>query len=181
MNMPYVRYKMCIFGDGGVGKTTLVNRYISGKFSEDFKMTIGVDFYTKTTEIEGIKVQLQIWDFGGEHQFKNLLPNYIIGASGGIYIYDISRFSSLTNLDEWLRVLKKAPKEGDEYMPILLVASKLDLELEGKRVIEKEFAREYGKKRNLFNFIECSSKTGENIENVFNTITNKMLILADLL
>ena len=49
--MSFVRYKMCIFGDGGVGKTTLINRYISGKFSEDFKMTIGVDFYTKTIEI----------------------------------------------------------------------------------------------------------------------------------
>ena len=120
--MPYVRYKMCIFGDGGVGKTTLVNRYISGKFSEDFKMTIGVDFYTKTIEIDGIKVQLQIWDFGGEHQFKNLLPNYIIGASGGIYMCDVSRFSSLTNLEDWLKVLKRFPKKGDKYMPILLVA-----------------------------------------------------------
>ncbi len=95
--------------------------------------------------------------------------------------YEEGSDDEITSHGEWLRVLKKAPKEGDEYMPILLVASKLDLELEGKRVIEREFAREYGKKRNLFNFIECSSKTGENIENVFNTITNKMLILADLL
>ena len=179
--MSFVRYKMCIFGDGGVGKTTLINRYISGKFSEDFKMTIGVDFYTKSIEIEGIKVQLQIWDFGGEHQFKNLLPNYINGASGGIYMYDMSRFSSLTNLEDWLKVLKRFPKKGNKYMPILLVAGKLDLELEGKRVIEKEFAYEYGKKHNLFDFIECSSKTGENIENIFNTIGTKMLILSDLL
>lgn len=181
MKMSYARYKMCIFGDGGVGKTTLVNRYITGKFSEDFKMTIGVDFYTKNIEIEGINVQLQIWDFGGEHQFKNLLPNYVVGSSGGIYMYDISRFSSLTNLDEWLRVLKKAPDDNDKYMPILLVAGKLDLESEGKRVIEKEFALEYGKKRNFFDFIECSSKTGENVEKIFTTITQKMLTLAGIL
>jgi Ras-related protein Rab-7A len=172
---------MCIFGDGGVGKTTLVNRYITGKFSEDFKMTIGVDFYTKSIEIEGIKVQLQIWDFGGEHQFKNLLPNYIIGASGGIFMYDISRFSSLTNLDDWLKVLQQAPEDKDNYLPILLVAGKLDLESEGKRVVEKEFAYDYGKKRNLFDFIECSSKTGENIELVFDVIARKMLALAGLI
>ena len=73
--MIFARYKMCIFGDGGVGKTTLVNRYISGKYSENFKMTIGVDFYTKIIEVEGINVNLQIWDFAGERQFKNLLPN----------------------------------------------------------------------------------------------------------
>jgi len=48
-------------------------------------MIIGVDFYTKACEIDGNRVQLQIWDFGGEHQFENLLPNYVIGASGGIF------------------------------------------------------------------------------------------------
>ncbi|MEE9376456.1 MAG: Rab family GTPase [Candidatus Lokiarchaeia archaeon] len=179
--MSFARYKICIFGDGGVGKTTLVNRYISGKFSEDFKMTIGVDFYTKSIEFEGIKVQLQIWDFGGEHQFKNLLPNYIIGASGGIYMYDISRFSSLTNLDDWLKVLKKTPGDSENCIPILLVAGKLDLEAEGKRVIEKEFAFEYGKKHNFFDFVECSSKTGENIDDIFNIITKKILKLTGLL
>ena len=49
--MNYFRFKICIFGDGGVGKTTLVNRFISGKLHEDFKMTIGVDFYTKMIEV----------------------------------------------------------------------------------------------------------------------------------
>ena len=74
MRMSYYRFKTCIFGDGGVGKTTLVNRYVTGKYQEDFKMTIGVDFYTKVCEIDGNRVHLQIWDFGGENQFKNLLP-----------------------------------------------------------------------------------------------------------
>ena len=90
--MSYARYKMCIFGDGGVGKTTLVNRYISGKYSEAFKMTIGVDFYTKNIEIQGTRVNLQIWDFASEHQLKNLMPNYVIGAFGGIFMYDINAF-----------------------------------------------------------------------------------------
>ncbi len=66
LNFLFLSY---IFGDGGVGKTTLVNRYISGKYSEDFKMTIGIDFYTKNIEIEGIRVNLQIWDFGGGYYF----------------------------------------------------------------------------------------------------------------
>lgn len=177
--MVYSRFKMCIFGDGGVGKTTLINRYITGKFQENFKMTIGVDFYTKDIEVDGNRVQLQIWDFAGEHQFKNLLPNYVIGSSGGIFMYDISRFSSLKNLDEWLKVLKKAPGEKDTSMPILLVGGKLDLEIEGKRVVEKEYAHEYGKKCNLFDIIECSSLTGTNIERVFDTIARKMLSISE--
>ena len=179
--MNYYRFKTCIFGDGGVGKTTLVNRYISGKYQEDFKMTIGVDFYTKVCEIDDNRVQLQIWDFGGEHQFKNLLPNYVIGASGGIFMYDISRFSSLTNLEEWLKVLKKNSEVENRYLPILLVGGKLDLESKGKRVVEKEYAFEYGKKYNLFDHLECSSITGENVEDVFDNIAKKMIALSNSL
>lgn len=176
--MNYFRFKICIFGDGGVGKTTLVNRFISGKFHEDFKMTIGVDFYTKMIEVNDTRVQLQIWDFGGEHQFKNLLPNYVVGASGGIFMYDISRFSSLRNIGDWLKVLKKNPEVQNRYLPLLLVGGKLDLESKGKRVIEKDFARDYGKEFNIAEFMECSSMTGENVENVFQTIAWKMIELS---
>ena len=179
MRMSYYWFKTCIFGDGGVGKTTLVNRYVTGRYQEDFKMTIGVDFYTKGFEIDDNRVQLRIWDFGGEHQFKNLLPNYVIGASGGIFMYDISRFSSLTNIDEWLKVLKKNPEVQKKYMPILLVGGKIDLELEGKRVVEKEYAQEFGKKYNLFDYIECSSVSGENVEFIFEAIARKMVALSD--
>ena len=173
--MKHARFKICIFGDGGVGKTTLVNRYISGKYSEDFKMTIGVDFYTKNIELEDTKVYLQIWDFAGEHQFKNLLPNYIIGASGGIFMYDISRFYSLIHLEDWLNVLSKAPGRNEEPIPLLIVGGKSDLASDGKRVIEQAYARDYCSKYNLSNLMECSSKTGKNIEEVFNNIAKRML------
>jgi len=173
--MSYVRYKMCIFGDGGVGKTTLINRYISGKYSEDFRMTIGVDFYTKNIEVEGIRVNLQIWDFAGEQQFKNLLPNYVIGASGGIYMYDVSRFYSLTHIEDWINLLNKAPDRQGEKLPLLLVGGKKDLELEGKRSVEKDYAAEQGKKFGVFDNIECSSKTGENVELIFYKMALKML------
>ncbi len=176
--MKSFKFKMCLFGDGGVGKTTLINRYISGRYREDFQMTIGVDFYTKHIRIDDSLIVLQIWDFAGENQFKNLLPNYVIGASGGIFMYDISRFSSLMHLEDWLNVIAKASDYQKQYLPILLVGGKCDLEKIGKRVIEKEYAQEYGKKFNLFNLIECSSKTGENVENVFLTIGQKMLDIS---
>ena len=179
--MTYARYKMCIFGDGGVGKTTLINRYISGKYSENFKMTIGVDFYTKTIEIEGINVNLQIWDFAGEHQFKNLLPNYVIGASGGIYMYDISRFHSISHLEDWIKLLEGSQDKQGERMPILLVGGKKDLALEGKRVIDNSYAFEEGQKFGVFDFFECSSKTGENIGMIFYKLAWKMLELSGLL
>ena len=63
-------FKICIFGDGGVGKTTLVQRYVTGQFSQSTKMTIGVDIVTKHVQIEDWFVTLQIWDFGGEERFR---------------------------------------------------------------------------------------------------------------
>ena len=96
-------------------------------------------------------------------------------------MYDISRFNSLTNLEEWLKVVKKGYDDETEYFPVLLVGGKSDLEEEGKRVIQAEFAAEYGKKHNLFDFIECSSKTGVNVENVFISIARKMMILSGLI
>ncbi len=179
--MSYARYKIAIFGDGGVGKTTLVNRYISGKYSEDFKMTIGVDFYTKSIEVQGIRVNLQIWDFAGEQQFKNLLPNYVVGASGGIYMYDISRFYSLTHIEDWIKLLNKAPDRREEKLPILLVGGKKDLALKGKRVVEEDYATEQGKKFGVFDFIECSSRTGENVELIFYNLALKMLESSGLI
>ena len=179
--MSYAKYKMCIFGDGGVGKTTLINRYISGKYSEDFRMTIGVDFYTKSIEIGDIRVNLQIWDFAGERQFKNLLPNYVIGASGGIFMYDISRFYSLTHLEDWINLLNKAPDRHEKKLPILLVGGKKDLTLKGKRVVEADYASEIGKKFEVFDFIECSSKTGENVDLIFNIMALEMLKSSGLL
>ena len=179
--MSYARYKMCIFGDGGVGKTTLVNRYISGKYSEDFKMTIGVDFYTKNIKIKDIRVNLQIWDFAGEQQFKNLLPNYVIGASGGIFMYDISRFYSITHIEDWINLLNKAPDRQEKKLPILLVGGKKDLVFEGKRVIEEDYASELGKKFGIFDLVECSSKTGENVDLIFSVMALKMLESSGLL
>jgi Ras-related protein Rab-7A len=179
--MSHARYKICLIGDGGVGKTTLVNRYISGKYKEDFKMTIGVDFYIKTLDIDGINVTLQIWDFAGEHRFKNLLPNYLIGASGGIYMYDISRFSSLKNIEGWMEVIQKTSIEQENYLPMILVGGKSDLASQGKRVVDPEFAKDYGRTRNLFDFLECSSKTGENVEVIFEILSRKLLSNGGLL
>ena len=124
---------------------------------------------------QSVNVSLQIWDFAGEQQFKNLLPNYVIGATGGIYMYDISRFYSITHLEEWITLLDKAPDKQAQRMPILLVGGKKDLSLDGKRVVETSYAFEQGQKFGVFELIECSSKTGENIEQIFYKMARKML------
>ena len=172
-------FKLCIFGDGGVGKTTLVNRYLTKVFDESIKMTIGADFYVKDLEIDGKKVVNRIWDFGGEQRFKVLLPSFAKGADGGIFMYDITRYTSIKNIDDWLSIFEKNTRNKQINIPIVMVGGKLDLQ--EKRSVETEDAVELSEKHNLQGYYECSSKNGENVEKVFESITRKMMKSTNLI
>ncbi|MFX0009365.1 MAG: Rab family GTPase [Candidatus Hermodarchaeota archaeon] len=172
-------FKVCIFGDGGVGKTTLVHRYLTKVFKEDLKMTIGADFSVRELEIDGKTVVLRIWDFAGEERFKVLLPSFAKGADGGIFMFDITRYSSIRNVDDWLSIFEKSTKDQQILIPIIMVGGKKDLE--NKRSVEKEDAIKDVEKYNLKGYYECSSKTGENVENIFEEITRRMMQNAGLL
>jgi small GTP-binding protein len=172
-------FKLCIFGDGGVGKTTLVNRYLTSVFDETLKMTIGADFYVKDLEIDGKKVVNRIWDFGGEQRFKVLLPSFAKGADGGIFMYDITRYTSIKNIDDWLSIFEKNARDKQIDIPIIMVGGKLDLQ--EKRSVETEDAVELSEKHNLQGYYECSSKTGDNVEEIFESITRKMMKITNLI
>jgi Ras-related protein Rab-18 len=172
-------FKVCIFGDGGVGKTTLVHRYLTKVFKEDLKMTIGADFSVKELQIGGKAVVLRIWDFAGEDRFKVLLPSFAKGADGGIFMFDITRYSSIRNIDDWLSIFEKSTKDQQILIPIIIVGGKKDLE--NKRSVENEDASKLVEKHDLKGYFECSSKTGENVERIFEEITRKMMENAGLL
>lgn len=154
-----------MLGDASVGKTSLTIRYISGFFQEDLKLTIGVDFYSKTTAFKDNKVKMQIWDFGGEERFRFLLSQYCKGANGAFFLYDITNQVSLDHLPDWTQIIRE--NAGD--IPIMLIGSKVDLN-EFRAVLRDDgilAARKY----NLASFVELSSKTGENVEKAFNVMT----------
>lgn len=133
-------------------------------------MTLGVEFHMKGIEINGEMVKLQIWDFAGENRFKFLLPSYIRGAKGAIFMYDITNYGSLTHVDDWLEVVKSEIKYK---LPILFVGGKADL-IHLKEVSTKK-AMDIAVKKGADGFIECSSKTGENVNKVFDLLTNLIL------
>ena len=158
-------FKIMMLGDASVGKTSLTYRYISGFFMQDLRLTIGVDFYSKTTEFNNKKVKLQIWDFGGEERFRFLLSQYCKGANGAFFLYDITNVQSLNHLPDWTQILREYA--GD--IPIMLIGSKVDLD--EYRTIPREDGILAAKKYNLASFIELSSKTGQNVEKAFEEMT----------
>ncbi|MBY9008361.1 MAG: GTP-binding protein [Candidatus Lokiarchaeota archaeon] len=168
-----LQFKLPIFGDAGVGKTTLTHRYLHGLFKESYHGTIGVDFYLKKLEIDGKNVSLQIWDFAGEEKFRFLLPGIINGANGTIFMFDITRFGTFENLTNWLKVFRSANETHNQKVPAIVVGSKTDLE--GLRTVPLEEGKNFVKKNNLVKYIECSSKNGENVEELFKAITKIMI------
>lgn len=179
MSTDKINFKLCIFGEGGVGKTSLTHRYLRRVFDDEEPMTIGIDFAVKKIEIEGHLVNLRIWDFGGEDKFKILLPAYAEGADGGIFMYDISRYVTLKKLDDWLLMFQKGSKFDEGPIPIIMVGGKKDLE--EKRSVQKEEATHLAYDRNLEGHYECSAKTGDNVEEIFEIITKLMMKKAGLI
>ncbi|MBD3343073.1 MAG: GTP-binding protein [Candidatus Lokiarchaeota archaeon] len=162
-------FKVMMLGDASVGKTSLTLRYISGFFLKDLKLTIGVDFYSKTINFQDKKVKLQIWDFGGEERFRFLLSQYCKGANGAFFLYDITNSITLDHLPDWTQIIRE--HAGD--IPIMLIGSKCDLE--EFRSVSREEGNLAAKKYNLASFIELSSKTGENVEKAFELMTEILI------
>ncbi|MBY8990997.1 MAG: GTP-binding protein [Candidatus Lokiarchaeota archaeon] len=161
--------KILTAGEGGVGKTTLLHRYVEGRFSAETKMTIGVEFFLKETEIDSKQCTLQLWDFGGQERFRFLLESYVLGAKGALLMFDLTRMSSLQNLEQWLNIVRK----GDPNLPVLFVGTKLDLEDEIQ--VDDDYAKSFLKEYNLINFLKISSKTGKHVSDAFNILTQKIL------
>jgi len=166
-------FKICIFGDSGVGKTTLTQRYLTGSFRVEFKKTLGAEIFVKYLNVEKIRVVLQIWDFGGEDIFAALLPCYANGSSGGIFMYDITNKRSFEKVKIWLDTFKGGLIGEEKNIPILMVGSKKDQE--ENRINTLDEAIDVFKTYNFYEYIECSSKTGENIEKIFQIITRAMM------
>ena len=96
-----VPLKVIILGDSGVGKTSLLNRYVNNKFDNRYQATIGADFRTKETEVEGTLVTLQIWDTAGQERYQSLGSAFYRGADACLLVFDLSSQESFRNLTAW--------------------------------------------------------------------------------
>ena len=161
--------KILLAGEGGVGKTTLLHRYVEGKFSAETRMTIGVEFFLKEVEIDSQFCTLQLWDFGGQERFRFLLESYVLGAKGALLLFDLTRPITLEKLENWVNICRK----GDPNLPILFLGTKNDLT--DNIMVSDDYALEFKDAFNLFDYLKISSKSGENVLKAFDLLTRKIL------
>ena len=169
-NSKTYQLKLVLIGDSTVGKTSLLYRFIEGRFIEDRLCTICADFKTKSIRIDQSTIaKLTVWDTAGQEKYRAITSNYYRDANGVILIYDVANKSTFKNLNMWLNDINN--KNLRESISIILVANKIDLP---NREISYEEGDDFAQKNNLL-YCETSIKEGKNIEDVFDMITRDII------
>ena len=160
---PEINLKILILGDSSVGKTSLLLKYADGYFPTIYVATIGIEYKVKKININGADINLQIWDTAGQERFRSITKNFMKGADGIMYVYDITQKSSFDNLKSWIR----SSEESTEGFKKLIAGNKSDLEID--RVVQNESLTKYCEDKNIKG-LEVSAKTGSKVNEAFETL-----------
>ncbi|MEW5759391.1 MAG: Rab family GTPase [Candidatus Thermoplasmatota archaeon] len=156
--------KMCMLGDAGVGKTSLVKRYVYNIFSDEYIETIGTNISKKVIELKkNVVATLLIWDITGHLAHTQLHSSYFEGSDGAFIVGDITRKETIDNMDLWLKRFYDVVGEN----PVVFIINKCDLIPPNEKISKK-----FEGKLHIF----TSAKTGENVEDAFRTLCEKMVI-----
>lgn len=156
--------KVILTGSFGVGKTSLFNRFIYQQFSDKYMTTIGVKVNKKNILVDDKEVSMLLWDIAGEVSQDKVPASYFLGASGIVYVADLSRPSTFINLETDIAFLRKLLPDCS----IIIVANKRDL------VTEEQLNEIYQNVKQKWDF-ETSAKTGENVEAMFTELAKKLI------
>ncbi|XP_041460458.1 ras-related protein Rab-9A-like [Lytechinus variegatus] len=159
--------KVVILGDGGVGKSSLMNRFVSNKFEQESFHTIGVEFLNKDIVVEGETFTVQIWDTAGQERFKSLRTPFYRGSDCCMLTYGVDDRQSFHNLTMWKKeFLYYADIADGENFPFVLLGNKVDVESE-KRQVGVDEAKQWCADNGGVPYYETSAKTAVNVEEAF--------------
>ncbi|MFX1344184.1 MAG: Rab family GTPase [Promethearchaeota archaeon] len=162
--------KIIVSGDGGVGKTSFLNRLIHDNFDMNSELTKGVDFFSKDVHINGYEYNFIIWDFAGQDQFKKLLSDFVNGSLAAFILFDLSRFNTLEGVEEWINTL-------NHYggIPAFIIGTKSDIIDTNEAHIFDDYISEIKRNnKNVLGYLKISSKTGSNVKQAFNSLIDKL-------
>jgi Ras-related protein Rab-11A len=179
-----------LIGDSGVGKSNLLSRFTRNEFNLDSKSTIGVEFATRSIQVDAKTIKAQIWDTAGQERYRAITSAYYRGAVGALLVYDISKHQTYENVTRWLKELRD---HADSNIVIMLVGNKSDLR--HLRAVPTEEAKQFASMEtptadgdpsltytstgeNNLSFIETSALDASNVELAFqNILTGSSLSL----
>ncbi|XP_054985500.1 ras-related protein Rab-19-like [Sorex araneus] len=168
-------FKVILIGDSGVGKTSVLQHFASGVYSDDQNNTVNMDFILRSLDIDGKKVKMQLWDTAGQERYRAITKNYYREVDAAIIAYDITRRSSFESVPDWIDDVKEY---GDTDTVIMLMGTKSDL-CERRQVLFEE-ACAMAEKHGLLAALETSAKESRNINEAFQLMARVLIACNSL-
>eukprot|EP00040_Diaphanoeca_grandis_P015069 m.76735 g.76735 ORF g.76735 m.76735 type:complete len:212 (-) comp24928_c0_seq1:353-988(-) len=171
-------HKILVIGEPGIGKTSLIRRYVDNVFDKNYTATLGVDFALKVVPWDnGMHIQLQLWDIAGQERFSSMTRVYYKQATACIIIFDITRPPTLRAVARWKADLDgKASLPNGDPIPCLLIANKCDLP---ERPIPKEDIQALCDEQGFIGWIETSAKEDVNVSKAMRYLIEHILYLHE--
>ena len=170
--------KVILLGDGGVGKSCLMNRYISNKFDTQCFHTIGVEFLNKDIRVGGKVVTLQIWDTAGQERFKSLRTPFYRGADCCLLTFSLTDDASFKNLQMWkTEFLHYSDVSDATKFPFVVLGNKVDLD---EREVDHDDAERWCRQQNM-PYYETSAKDAINVDAAFEAAVKRTLEMEEQL
>lgn len=156
--------KIVLVGESSVGKTGLIRRFTRDVFTTQTNTTIGIELAHKTVQVRGRTIKAQLWDTGGQEKFRCITAPFYRGALGGIIVYDVTNRQTFQSIDYWVEQIQDKAMQG---VAMLLVGNKSDMKEE--RQVTEEEGRKLAESLKV-PWLETSAKSGDNVEQAFQTL-----------
>jgi len=161
--------RVVVIGDSAVGKTSILNQLIDNAFNPFEQSTVGANYQLFIEEIDGQKVEMQIWDTAGQEKFRSLAPIYFRNSAGAVAVYDQTSRSSFEHLDNWIKTFRDI---AGTDTAIAIAGNKCDLESAIEVPITE--ANEWASQRG-FEIISTSARSGTGVRTLFSKLAHQLL------
>ena len=161
------RTKITLLGDSGVGKSSIVNQYKYGNLPENLEATVGATCFNADVKVsDGQEIKVSIWDTAGQEMFRSLVPNFVLGSSIVLLVFDVSSIDSVKHLSDWLDFVYD--RCDPESLICCVVANKMDLDDKTSLDVGQAWAIEHG-----MMFMDVSAFNGPQVDSLFSTIVER--------
>ena len=166
---PSITFKILTIGESGVGKTCILRRFVENKFLKNHLATIGIDFKTKTLQINNQEIKLKIWDTAGQERFRNITTQYYKGADGIVLVYDVTEESTYEKIKDWMDQILSNTQRDD--IGLVLLGNKCDME---PRTVTEAQGNKMAEELKI-SYFETSALTGQGIKEAFEQLTKDIM------